>query len=947
MRLLTLCFLLHLAFPGSTQILNKIKNKAVNKVRSEVDDTKYNARMKAREKIYGQLNNITSEYDSSEVDYAILLSDNAGLMGGKPQNEFSAKFLRMARAAKSLYREQDLSDEDNARLNLQFGQSAYAAGKYVYATNRLENAADYFEKAGLTNDMGYLKTLATQGLLYTSMGRFFQAENYTTKALELRRDRLGENHQAVAASLNNLAVLHYDLGKYNEAEKELASCISILSQNKEESGAAYVTALNNRAILYQSIGRYEQAVSSLKEALTVLDQLSKPAPRLHQRIYSNLALLHQLMGNYSQAESIYSVLEKKISKGTAEEANLLNNRAILYLLMKKEDQVEEQLKAAADIYKNSLGENSPAYAKVISDLGNFLRYKKRFDAASPLLEKALALRKELLGESHPLYAQSEEDLAILYWKQGRMDEANDLYNKLMGSSLEFIEKYFPPMSEAEKTKYWDLLSPRFERYYNFALQRSSKDPSILKQVLDYRITTKGLLLNSSRKLSRAILHSGNEGLIKDYTAWLDNKEQLTVLYGYSREELKEQGISLDSLQDATNSIEKLLSSRSIEFSGLIFSDRKNTEDLRAKLNSGEALVEMIRVRGFDEAVSDSCFYVALVLKAGEEYPHSVIYKNGNDLEIKYARQYRISMKNKLPDERSYDIYWSPLAKEAGSLKKIFFSPDGIYTQLNPYTFKKPGGDYLLNELEIVLLGNPADLLDLKKANSTVKRATLIGFPDYGTGTIVQLPGTRIEVDAIQKLLKSSGYQVSEYLQKEASEHNLKAAHDMSILHIATHGYFLKDVSRASWPIGVLADYAKENVLLRSGLILAGAAENDKLSPALDSSNNGILTSYEAMDLNLQGTDLVVLSACETGLGEVKAGEGVYGLQRAFMAAGANTIIMSLWKVDDAATQILMNSFYTNWVKSGDRQQAFRQAQQQLMQKYKDPLYWGGFVMVSR
>ena len=947
MRLLTLCFLLHVAFSGSTQILKKVKNMAVNKARTEVDDTKYDARMKAKEKIYSQLNNITSEYDSSEVDYAILLSDNAGLMGGKPQNEFSAKFLRMAHAARSLYRDKDLSDEDNARLHLQFGQSAYAAGKYVYASNRLELAADYFEKAGLSADMGFLKTLATQGLLYTSMGRFSQAEIYTTKALELRKERLGETHRAVAASLNNLAVLHYDLGQYNETEKELASCISVLEQNKEGSGAAYVTVLNNRAILYQSIGRYEQAIRSLKEALNILDQFSKPAPRLHQRIYSNLALLHQLMGDYSKAEDIYSVLEKKITKGSAEEANLLNNRAILYLLMKKEDKVEEQLKSSAEIYKNSLGENSPAYAKVISDLGNYLRYKKRFDEALPLLEKALALRNESLGESHPLYAQSQEDLAILYWKQGRMDEANELYNKLMVRSLDFIERYFPPMSESEKTKYWDLLSPRFERFYNFALQRSVKDPSILNQLLDYRIATKGLLLNSTRKLSRSILHSGNDELVRDYTEWLDNKEQLTVLYGYSREDLREQGISIDSLQDATNAMEKSLSSRSTAFSGLIFSDRKNTADLRTGLCSGEAIVEMIRVREFDEALLDSCFYAALVLKAGEEYPHYIVFKKGNDLENKYARQYRLSMKNKLPDERSYDIYWSPIAKEAGNSKRIYFSPDGIYTQLNPYTFKKPGGNYLLNELEIVLLGNPADLLDLKKVNTNVKKATLLGFPDYGTGTIVQLPGTRTEVDGIQKLLKSSGYVVDEYLQKEASEYTLKAARDMSILHIATHGYFLKDVSRASWPIGVLADYAKENVLLRSGLILAGASENDKLSPSLDSSNNGILTSYEAMDLDLQGTDLVVLSACETGLGEVKAGEGVYGLQRAFMAAGADAIIMSLWKVDDTATQMLMNLFYTNWVRSGDRQQAFRQAQQQLMVKYKEPLYWGGFVMVSK
>lgn len=931
---------------GSSQILNKIKNKAVNKVKTEVDETKYEARQSVREKVDAQLNDITSSYDSSEVDYAILVSDNAGLLAGRSQNEFSAKFLRMARAARSLYREKDLSDEENARLNLQFGQSAYAAGKYVYAENRLDNATDYFEKAGLTGDMGYLKTLATRGLLYTSMGRFSKAAIYTQKALDQRMQRLGAEHPAVAASYNNQAVLHYSLGQYNEAEKEINSSMAILKQNQEGAAQSYVTVLNNRAILCQSMGRFEEAVGALIEALNILDPIQKSAPRLQQRVYSNLALLHQLMGNYTKAELIYGELEKRIAKGTAEEANLLNNRAVLYMLMNKKDQVEAQLIAAGDRYKKLLGENSPAYAHVISDLGNFYRSQNRWTEASALLEKAYAIRKKELGELHPLFAQSEEDLAILYWKQGKSSEAKEYYQRVMERSLDFIEKYFPPMSEAEKTKYWDLLSPRFERYYQYVIANADTDPGGLQSLMNYRIATKGLLLRSSRKISQAILESGDAVLIRDYAQWLDNKEQLTVLYGYSREDLKEQGINIDSLQKATNNMERSLSERSALFSGLIFSGRKSTADLFARLKTGEALVEMIRLRGENGSATDTCNYAAIILSSDKQIK-LVRFAEGNDMENKFARQYRISMKNRLPDERSYDIYWAPIEKETGSMKKVYFSPDGIYTQLNPYTFRKGGADYLINRTEIVLLGNPADLIDLGNKEAVAKKALLLGFPDYGEGTIAQLPGTRVEVDGIQKLLKASGFQVSEFIQKEANERNLKSTRHISILHIATHGYFLKDVSRSSWPIGVLADYARENVLLRSGLILAGASENDKLSVALDSSNNGVLTSYEAMNLDLRGTDLVVLSACETGLGEIKAGEGVYGLQRAFLAAGANAIIMSLWKVDDAATQLLMNLFYNNWIKSKDRQQAFRSAQQQLMAKYKEPLYWGGFVMISR
>src|SRR6185369_10705444 len=170
----------------------------------------------------------------------------------------------------------------------------------------------------------------------------------------------------------------------------------------------------------------------------------------------------------------------------------------------------------------------------------------------------------------------------------------------------------------------------------------------------------------------------------------------------------------------------------------------------------------------------------------------------------------------------------------------------------------------------------------------------------------------------------------------------------TVLHVATHGYFLQDVERSGVAFGVSLENANDNPLLRSGLMLANAAAtvSGHRMPNLQSNDNGILTAYEAMNLNLEGTDLIVLSACETGLGEVKAGEGVYGLQRSFLVAGANALIMSLWKVDDEATQMLMTNFYTNWTKGGNKLKAFKQAQLQLMAKYKEPYYWGAFVMMG-
>ncbi|MBM3416168.1 MAG: tetratricopeptide repeat protein [Bacteroidetes bacterium] len=716
--------------------------------------------------------------------------------------------MRLSAIAKSLYQDQDMSDEEAARLNLHFGQSAYATGRYVYAAKRLSAAQTFFEKAGMRGDLSYLKTIASQGLLYTSMGRFSQAEKFTAKALEMREENLGKTNMAVAASLNNYAVLHYNLGQYNESEKEFETAVRIIEENKKQEAMAYAILLNNQAILYQSMGRYDQAVSLLKRALQLAGKLEVSKARNQENFFSNLALLYQQIGKYAEAEEIYRGLERRLKRGKPEFANFLNNVAILAMLMKKEDRVEQMLKNSAEIYKTTMTERSPAYAKVISDLGNFYRYKGRYAEAEPLLQQALQIREETLGDVHPLYVQSQEDLAIYYWKKNDMAKAGTIYKEVMEKSLDFINRYFPPMSEAEKTKYWDLLSPRFELFYNFVIEAAPADKNILNDLFEYRLATKGLLLSSTKKVSEAILNSGNSKLIDDYIEWLDAKEQLTALYAYSKEDLQEQSINVDSLQKATNGMEKRLSENSKEFSQFFFTSKTRLADVQKELKPDEAVIEIIRLRNFDQVFTDQSRYAALVVtKTGNE-PRLVLMNIGADMEGKHAKSYRISMKSKVNDENSYTYFWAPLDAEVKGKKKIWFSPDGVYNQLNLYTLKKAGGDFLINQYDVILIGNPRDLVtnNTKTTLGSGKKATLLGFPDYGSGgVIVQLPGTKTEVDAINKLLKNSGFQVSELTQREATETNLKSARKVSILHIATHGYFLKDVEKTSWPIGVHAD----------------------------------------------------------------------------------------------------------------------------------------------
>jgi CHAT domain-containing protein len=944
------CFalLLFLSFSSDAQGFKDLGKNAVE--RAKALNTKEN-REKVVNSMMGDMEKARAEFDSTDFDYAILLSDNSGLFDVKEKGEGAAKVTSVLSLGASLVKNAEIAAKDRARIQLDVGEMLYASSKFALAEKKFALAKSIYESDSLQKEMGYLKTISNQGLLYATMGRFTQAEEATAQALKLRKETFGPTNTSVAASLNNYGVLKYNLAQYNEAEKDFEAAIAIIKQNNLLATMTYAISLNNQAMLFQTIGRYEEADAQLKQAISIAEKLQNNKSKNHLKFLSNQALLYRQMGKYPEAEAIYAGMEKRLGKNNPDLASMLNNQAALYMVMGKEEKVEELLKKSAAIYKSNFGEDNPAFAKATSDLGNFYRYKTRYADAEPLLEKALQVRESTLGKNHPHYVQSQEDLAILHWKKGASDKALPLYQEVMNKSLEFINQYFPPMSEAEKTKYWDILSPRFQRFYNYALETSNTHPAVIQDLYDYQIATKALLLNSTNKVKQTILASKNAALIKDYVTWLDQKETLARLYAYSKDELKVQNINLDSLETAANAMEKTLSARSVDFSSSYAANRLSYKQIKSLLTDTEAVVEIIHVKKFDHNFTKDSKYAALILTKAMEVPKLVLLENGQQLDTRYSKFYRNAIQQRIEDEHSYDQYWAPIETELKGKKLIYISPDGSYNQLNLNTLKKPDADYVINRYDLVIIGNSKDLISLKgkKAKVLKKNATLIGFPDYGPGSISVLPGTKVEIDGVARVLKASGYQVKQFMQKTATEANLKSIKSPTVMHIATHGYFLQDVEEAGNAFGVSLENANDNPLLRSGLMLAGAGTtvSGTRMPNLESNDNGILTAYEAMNLSLEGTDLIILSACETGLGDIKAGEGVYGLQRAFLVAGADALIMSLWKVDDAATQQLMTSFYSNWLKLGNKQKAFKQAQLQLMTKFKEPYYWGAFVMMGQ
>jgi CHAT domain-containing protein len=218
--------------------------------------------------------------------------------------------------------------------------------------------------------------------------------------------------------------------------------------------------------------------------------------------------------------------------------------------------------------------------------------------------------------------------------------------------------------------------------------------------------------------------------------------------------------------------------------------------------------------------------------------------------------------------------------------------------------------------------------------------------DPASSTWVPLPGSRQEAESIQRLLP----QAQLFLGPEATKQRLLQLSTPGILHLATHGFFLEDAptpegSRGVGHFGALGDNRQashpRNPLLRSGLALAGASEPSKSRPAA-----ALVTALELAGLDLWGTQLVVLSACDTGRGEVKLGQGVHGLRRALVVAGAETVVMSLWKVKDDSTHLLMESYYRNLLAGQGRASALREAMRSLRASRPHPHDWAPFIALG-
>jgi len=655
-------------------------------------------------------------------------------------------------------------------------------------------------------------------------------------------------------------------------------------------------------------------------------------------------------------------------------ATTLDNLARLYIKMGFFDKAEIMFLRAKEIRKNLTGMNHQDYAKTVFNLACVYEKMMRFNESEKLFIQALELRKELLGKEHPDYAKSLSGIALLYKKMLRYNEAEPYFEEAMSKYLSQVKRFFPYLSEKEKLQYWTSVKGSFDDFNSFASSYFETKPEIASQVFDNCLLTKGLILSSTKKIINKIRQSKNKQVVELLNKWMSAKDYWLWLV-QNPAKAQELGIKPDSLEEVANDLEKTLSSKSEDFKNAYSTKEVTWKDVREVLKPNEAAIEIVRLAknsqksGIGEP--DTVYYAALIVTNDtKDFPRMVVLKNGNDLESKYIRLYGnlVRILKIQPTKLSSDLevellkkdqedlfnqYWGEINKQISGITKVFLSKDGIYNSINLLTLRNPNTkQYLIDELDLRTLTNTKDLVDYRtvKRKASGNTADLFGDPTYNLNPeevqkIPALPGTREEIETIASEMKSKKWKVNTYLDKDALEIRVKEVKSPKILHIATHGYFKKDLeNKGDALLGGDIEHDVENPLLRSMLYFAGA-ENANAETALTTCD-GTLTAYEAMDLNLDNTEIVVMSACETGLGEVKNGEGVYGLQRAFQVAGARSLIMSLWTVSDEATQVLMSTFYKKLLSGTDKRKAFRETLLELKSVYPEFYYWGAFVMVG-
>jgi CHAT domain-containing protein/tetratricopeptide (TPR) repeat protein len=853
----------------------------------------------------------------------------------------------------------------------------YLIGNYEQAEQLFKQCLAIAKQAFGPKHVDVADALHNLGALYYETGDYQQAKSSYEEALALRKELLGLKHPSVASSFNGLAQVYADEGDYVQAEQLFRQSLEI-----QETTAT----LNNLALLYKTEGDYARAEKLLQRSLKIRrEALGAQHPDVATSL-NNLAGLYEDKGDYTQAESLYrqamDILVAVFGPKHLRVSTPLTGIAAVYNAKGDYAQAESLYEQALEIREKALGSKHPDIAILLNNIAQIRRNRGDYERAEALYKRVLEIREAALPAQHPLIASTLTGFALLYGSKGDYAKATQFLaraNQIQEDNLSLI---LTTGSENQKRLYLDTLTAdtyvTLSLHAHYAPQSGAAAQLALTTILQRKGRALDAMADQLGVLERRATPEVR-GLLDELIAARSHLANLQISGG-GRLSLEARREKVVILAAEVERLEGEVSRRSVEL-------RAQTapitlEAVRRVIPGGAALVEIIWYLPYNIKAKSGAEkwgaprYLAYVERGDMAVPQYVDLGEATLIDAGIQRL-RAALRNSGRDVRavSRDLderIMRPIRNLLGPLRRLFLSPDGALNLIPFAALVDEHGKYLVENYSLTYLTSGRDLLRLQSKAVSRQAPLIMADPLYdmaaGSSTSISQDGQnrrsldftlpkyeRLNATAEEAAVLGKLWPHARVLTKDdAAESALKQVRGPSILHIATHGFFLADQRRgnaanrfgANAQVGESASPSparrSENPLLRSGLALAGANQLQD-----GKGDDGILTALEASGLDLRGTKLVVLSACESGLGDVRRGEGVYGLRRALVLAGSESQVISLWRVNDKATRDFMVSYYRLLLAGRGRSDALRQVQLRMIaaksKGWSHPYFWAGFI----
>lgn len=868
----------------------------------------------------------------------------------------------------------------------------YEQGKYTSTESFLLIFLNIYKKELGEFHIDNVNPLTILGEVYKNQGRYSESKYLFLKAIKINEKIKQDKPLNYAYSLSNLALLYQEQGKYNEAEDLFLKVIEITEKYSEKKPLNYATALNNLAFLYEEQDKYPDAeLLDLKSLKITKEVLGEKHPS-YLTTMNNLAVVYHNQKKYSESESLYlkiiDIRKEVLGEKHPDYASSLNNLATLYNDQGKFTEAKTLYLKSLEISKEILGEESSKYFKTLTSLALLYQDQGSYSEVETLLLNSLKIKKKILGVTHPGYISNLYYLAHCYRINGDDEKASLYFDLFTSANQKRIIDDIYSLTEKELINYIKFKKELIYSSLSFLKDFPNKYPEGNLLFFENELLIKNLSLHNQQRIKNSIQKSKNQSVKDKYEQFIINKREIIKLEALP---LDKRPSNFAILNAVTKKIEKDLVRECSVFSSSKVNQSISSKQVKKKLKKGEVALDIVAFNYHRNTKTDSIYYGIFALKKGFKTPKFISLFEQKQLKSLLKRNKiqhdSVWINKQYMDKSIYDLFLKPLQEELKEITTIFLSPTGLGHQIDFAALATNENQTLGEKYKLHILSSPSELVDYKEANLDKKsniEILLYGGIDYNKSTpksnlmkekelvnkideIVAvrtrsgisgfdyIDGTNKEVNQIQLKGKQNGFETTVFKESEATKESvlqLDGRISPYVLHIATHGFFFetplkKEIANEIKSIeGKDKIYkASEDPMLRSGLVFAGANNywnntNDDITI-----DNGILTASEISNLDLSACQLVVLSACETGLGEVKGSEGVFGLQRAFKMAGVKNIIMSLWKVPDTQTAELFDIFYSECFAGKTIHEAFQSAQEKMKLKYS-PYYWAGFVLLE-